>query len=176
MMAKDRSLRFQRPTEVAEALAPFSEAEAVHADAVDLLITKEEQSRAVEAPSDSTGASGSPPGLRPYEKVRGRRTRGHGLDRPRPLSFSSGVSGCSWRAPLLAPRLVRGLPWLMACVRAPRPAHRLSGVLRYGCDRPARIALSSLFAGFMPVLCLDRPGWPWTARLALLVCCLRASE
>ena len=51
MMAKDLSLRFQRPFDVAEALAPFADAKAAHADALDLNRPKEGDAPAVAAPS-----------------------------------------------------------------------------------------------------------------------------
>jgi hypothetical protein len=60
MMAKDRNLRFQRPSDVAEALAPFADAQAARTDTSDLQIPKESHAHAVAAPSALAEAQGSP--------------------------------------------------------------------------------------------------------------------
>jgi serine/threonine protein kinase len=60
MMAKDRNRRFQTPYEVAEALAPFAEAKAVHTDTPNNRILKESAAHAVAAPSALTESPGSP--------------------------------------------------------------------------------------------------------------------
>ena len=63
MMAKDRSLRFQRPADVAEALAPFADAKAAHTDALVLHLPQAGEPDAVVAPSAVAEAQGNQPRL-----------------------------------------------------------------------------------------------------------------
>ena len=62
MMAKDRSLRLQRPADVTRALAPFADPKAEHADAPDLQRLKKGDAHALAAPSALAEAPGSPAG------------------------------------------------------------------------------------------------------------------
>jgi serine/threonine protein kinase len=166
MLTKDRSLRFQRPSEVAEALAPF-------ADAVDFQITKEGDTQAVEVPSDSAGERGSPPRLRPSFKARAR-TRGAWISRVALVALFVGSIGLFLaRPPFWPPGSYAGFYGFWP---ASAPLLLLFGYAGFfGMDAIGwpGIALVSLFAGFMALLCLEPPGWPWAAHLSLLVCCLR---
>ncbi len=174
MMAKDRSLRFQRPSDVAEALAPFADAKAAHAEALDLPIPMEGDVRPVDSPSILTAAQGSELGLRPDAKAQ-TITRGTRIRRAPLLALLVGSVGLFLaRPPFWPPGVGASFSgfWPVSA-----PLFLLIGYAGFlGMDAMGRpgLALISLFTGFMAFTGLEPPGWPWAAHLGLFVCCLRA--
>jgi serine/threonine protein kinase/biotin carboxyl carrier protein len=151
MMAKERSLRFPRPSDVALALAPFANALAANVDA-----------RVVATPTALADVQDNQPLPHPSVKTetssRVARVRLLAL-----IALIVGSVGLCWAAPALWPAaallfLLIGFAGFFAMKAACRPV----------------IGLFSLLTGVMGFLCLEAPGWPWTAQFSLLICCLRA--
>jgi serine/threonine protein kinase/multidrug efflux pump subunit AcrA (membrane-fusion protein) len=147
MMAKDRSRRFQRPAEVAEALAPFANANESQGLDSNVQVATEREDRANPTPSAPTAALAD----RPRHEPSFRSPTGRSPRRVKVVLILAGLIGCVefiwWEAPGL---YVAGWPtplWWLA-------AH-----------------LALLFGG-VAFVWVGAEGWHGVSRLALLIGCV----
>jgi NHLM bacteriocin system secretion protein len=162
MMAKDQNQRFQRPAEVAEALAPFVVDNLARSDVPDLQGSPERSAQPVATPSPPT---------RTEEQRR----------LPQPSVTTQAAS--QWtRVRILALIIL----FVGSVVLHPlKPAGwPVAGILSllvgyagfFGMETAGWpvAALFALLLGFFGYIRLEPPGWPWAAHVALFVVCVRA--
>ncbi len=158
MMAKDRSLRFQRPSDVAEALVPFANSKAANVEFPDLHLLKEVNAHPVDALSGDTETENKQPSVKSQSRTRGPRVRMLAI-----VALLVGSLGLFWVKPPDTPA-AEILPLLIGYL----------GFFGMEAAGWPVAALFSLLIGFIGFLRLEPPGWPWAAHLCLLLCCMGA--
>jgi len=162
MMAKDRSLRFQRPREVAEALAPFVVANPLQGEATDLETSKEVNASSVAALAPLAETQANLPRPEPSVETQTTPPRAR-ISGVALVALLLGTMGLFWAKPPRWPVMQ------IACLLT-----GYAGFFSLDAARWPVTALFSLLIGTTGFLRLETPSWVWPAHLSLLVCYMRA--